>query len=84
IGYKYEGKEIYCAYPGIELYKVEPILFEMEPFSIDETVTKDNMPASLKTYLKTIENHVGIPISSLANVPSREQKIFIDDYFKKV
>ncbi|WP_239442714.1 adenylosuccinate synthetase, partial [Providencia rettgeri] len=22
IGYKYEGKEIYCAYPGIDLYKV--------------------------------------------------------------
>ncbi|MDE4967612.1 adenylosuccinate synthetase, partial [Francisella tularensis] len=39
IGYKYEGTEIYCAYPGIDLYKVEPILVEKEPFSIDETVT---------------------------------------------
>ncbi|MDE4940868.1 adenylosuccinate synthetase, partial [Francisella tularensis subsp. holarctica] len=64
IGYKYECKERYCAYPGIDLYKVEPILVEMEPFSIDETVTKDNMPAALKKYLKTIENQVGIPISS--------------------
>ncbi|MDE4998902.1 adenylosuccinate synthetase, partial [Francisella tularensis] len=50
MGYKYEGKEIYCAYPGIDLYKVEPLLVEMEPFSIDETVTKDNMPSALKTY----------------------------------
>jgi adenylosuccinate synthase len=83
IGYKYEGKEIYCAYPGIDLYKVEPILVDLEPFLIDETVTKDNMPNALVTYLKTIENHIGIPISSLAYGPSREQILFFEDYFKK-
>ncbi|OEZ33485.1 adenylosuccinate synthase [Francisella endosymbiont of Amblyomma maculatum] len=83
IGYKYEGREIYCAYPGIDLYKVESILVDMEPFSIDETVTKDNMPSALKRYLKTIENHIGIPISSLAYGPSREQILFFEDYFKK-
>ncbi|BCD92426.1 adenylosuccinate synthetase [Francisella halioticida] len=83
IGYKYEGKEIYCAYPGIDLYKVEPILVDLEPFSIDKIVTKDNMSNALVTYLRTIENHIGIPISSLAYGPSREQILFFEDYFKK-
>ncbi|QEN31054.1 adenylosuccinate synthase [Francisella orientalis] len=83
IGYKYEGKEIFCAYPGIDLYKVESILVDMEPFSLDEVVTKENMPTALKTYLRTIENHIGIPISSLAYGPSREQILFFEDYFKK-
>lgn len=83
IGYKYEGKEIFCAYPGIDLCKVEPILVDMEPFSLDEVVTKENMPTALKTYLRTIENHIGIPISSLAYGPSREQILFFEDYFKK-
>lgn len=83
VGYKYDGKEIDCAYPGIDLYKVEPILVELEPFSIDKIVTKDNMPSALKTYLETIEKHIGIPISSLAYGPSREQILFFEDYFKK-
>lgn len=83
VGYKYDGKEIDCAYPGIDLYKVEPILVEMKPFTIDETVTKDNIPAELKVYLETIEKHIGIPISSLAFGPSREQILFFEDYFKK-
>ena len=83
VGYKYNGKEIDCAYPGIDLYKVEPILVDMKPFAIDETVTKDNIPAELKTYLETIEKHIGIPISSLAFGPSREQILYFEDYFNK-
>lgn len=83
VGYKYDGKEIYCAYPGIDLYKVEPILVELEPFSLDETVKADNMPDALRTFLKTIENHIGIPVSSLAYGPSREQILFFEDYFRK-
>lgn len=83
VGYKYKGKEIDCAYPGIDLYKVEPILVELEPFTIAEDITLDNMPDALKVYLNTIEKHIGIPISSLAYGPSREQILFLEDYFNK-
>lgn len=83
VGYKYKGKKIDCAYPGIDLYKVEPILVELEPFTIENEITLDNMPKELKTYLDTIEKHIGIPISSLAYGPSREQILFLEDYFKK-
>ncbi|GAB4221856.1 MAG: adenylosuccinate synthase [Francisella sp.] len=83
IGYKYNGKEIYCAYPGIDLSKVEPILVDMEPFVIDKKITMDNIPPALTKYIKTIENHIGIPVSSIAYGPSREQILFFDDYFKK-
>ncbi|MDE4940644.1 adenylosuccinate synthetase, partial [Francisella tularensis subsp. holarctica] len=69
------------AFRGIVLYKVEPILVVMEPFSIDETVKKDNLPASLKTYLKTLENQVGIQLSSLVYGQSRENIFFFEDYF---
>jgi adenylosuccinate synthase len=82
-GYKYKGKEIDCAYPGIDLYKVEPILVELEPFTIEDEITLDNMPDALKVYLDTIEKHIGIPISSLAYGPSREQILFLEDYFNK-
>lgn len=83
VGYKYKGKEIDCAYPGIDLYKVEPILVELEPFTIENEITLDNMPKELKKYLDIIEEHIGIPISALAYGPSREQILFLEDYFKK-
>ena len=83
VGYKYEGKEIDCAYPGIDLYKVEPILVELEPFTTEGEITLNNMPNALKVYLNTIEKHIGIPISSLAYGPSREQILFFEDYFNK-
>ncbi|MCL4110899.1 UNVERIFIED_CONTAM: hypothetical protein GTU68_030091 [Idotea baltica] len=83
VGYKYKGKEIDCAYPGIDLYKVEPILVELEPFTIEDEITLENMPKELKTYLDIIEKHIGIPISALAYGPSREQILFLEDYFNR-
>ena len=59
-GYKYEGKIIDCAYPGIDLYKVEPILVDLVPFKIDKTITLDNIPKELKDYLNLIEDHIDI------------------------
>ncbi|QIV96658.1 adenylosuccinate synthetase [Allofrancisella inopinata] len=82
VGYNYEGREIDCAYPGIDLAKVEPILVDLEPFTIQEKITQDNIPEALKIYLETIEKHVGIPISAVAYGPSREQILFLEDYFK--
>jgi adenylosuccinate synthase len=40
------------------------------------------MPKELKDYLNLIEEHIGIPISSLAYGPSREQILFLADYFE--
>ena len=82
IGYKYKGKEIYCAYPGIDLYKVEPIYVDLEPFTIDGTVTKENAPDAFRKFVRIIENFVGIPVSAIAYGPDREQILFLEDYFK--
>ncbi|MFC4892265.1 adenylosuccinate synthase [Pseudofrancisella aestuarii] len=82
IGYKYEGKEIYCAYPGIDLYKVEPIYVDLDPFTLDETVTKENAPNAFRKFVRIIENFIEIPVSAVAYGPSREQILFLEDYFK--
>ncbi len=82
IGYEYEGKEIFCAYPGIDLYKVKPIYRELEPFDIDGTVTKENASDALRKFVRIIENFVGIPVSTLAYGPDREEILFLEDYFK--
>ena len=80
-GYKYEGKVIDCAYPGIDLSKVEPIIEELAPFSISKQLTKENMPSALKSYIKKIEDFIGIPVSTIAYGPSREEILYLQNYF---
>ena len=80
-GYKYEGKVIDCAYPGIDLSKVEPIIEELAPFSISKQLTKENMPSELKSYINKIEDFIGIPISTIAYGASREEILYLQNYF---
>ena len=78
-GYEYEGKTIDCAYPGIDLSKVKPILKDMPSFNDDfkDEVLSDE----LKNYITTIEEFVGIPVGILAYGPERSEIKFQKDYF---
>ncbi len=74
----YEGKEIDCAYPGIDLSKVEPILEDVQTFSDD---FKGEPSTELKTYIDRIEKELEIPVGILAYGPERSEISFLKDYF---
>jgi adenylosuccinate synthase len=74
-----EGKTIDCAYPGIDLSKVKPILKEMPTFHDD--FKGEVLSDELKNYINTIEEFVGIPVGILAYGPERSEIKFQKDYF---
>lgn len=78
IGYEYNGKTIDCAYPGIDLTKAKPILKDLHPFNDD---FKGELSSELKTYIKMIEEFVGIPVGILAYGPERSEIKFLKEYF---
>lgn len=78
VGYEYNGKTIDCAYPGIDLTKAKPILKDLKPFNDD---FKGELSSELKTYIKMIEDYVGIPVGILAYGPERSEIIFLKEYF---
>ncbi|GAB4021017.1 MAG: adenylosuccinate synthase [Bdellovibrio sp.] len=80
VGYRYNGQEIDCAYPGIDLAKVEPILKDVTPFNDDLTKGEQLTPA-LKSYIETIEKTVGIPVGIIAYGPERSEIKFLKNYF---
>lgn len=77
--YQYEGKEIDCAYPGIDMEKVTPLYKSMKPFKDD--FKTDVLSSELKTYITLIEEKVGIPVGILAYGPERSEIKFIKNYF---
>tara|TARA_Y100000782_G_scaffold97334_1_gene110146 strand:- start:333079 stop:334350 length:1272 start_codon:yes stop_codon:yes gene_type:complete len=79
VGYRYKGEEIDCAYPGIDLSQVEPILKDMKPFNDD--FKSDEMSEELKEYLDVIEGAIGAKVGILAFGPERSQIKFIQNYF---
>jgi adenylosuccinate synthase len=76
--YEYEGREIDCAYPGIDLAKVKPLFKSLTP--INDSF-KGDFTTSLKDYVKLIEKFVGIPVGIVAFGPEREQITFLKNYF---
>ncbi|HAZ15026.1 MAG: adenylosuccinate synthase [Bdellovibrionales bacterium GWA2_49_15] len=77
--YRYHGKELDCAYPGIDLSEVEPLYKSMPVFRDDFQTNKTSH--EFETYVRTIEEMVGIPIGILAFGPERNQIIFRKAYF---
>ena len=75
--YKYEGKEIDCAYPGIDLSKVEPILEDVTTFSDD---FKSELSPAINSYIKRIENALEIPVGILAYGPERSEIKFLKEF----
>ncbi len=76
--YEYEGKTIDCAYPGIDLTKAKPVLKDLKPFTDN---FKDELSNELKSYIKMIEENVGIPVGILAYGPERSEIKFLKEYF---
>ncbi len=77
--YHYRGREIDCAYPGIDLSQVRPIYEEIKPFR--DSFDSPHLSPELENYIAIIEKAVGIPIGVLAYGPERQQIIFRRRYF---
>lgn len=78
VAYKYEGKEIDCAYPGIDLSKVEPIYKSLKPFTDNFS---DELSPEVKDYISLIEKELGIPVGIIAFGPERSEIKFLKNYF---
>jgi adenylosuccinate synthase len=82
IAYKYEGKMIDVAYPGIDLTKAEPVYKTLKPFTDDFTnKTSTELSSELNAYIEEIESFLGIPVGILAFGPERKEILFRKDYF---
>ena len=79
--YEYEGQEIDCAYPGIDLSKARPLYKKVEPFKDQFKDKSGNLSPQLSAYVKIIEDFVGIPVSIVAYGPDREEIIFRKEFF---
>ena len=78
-GYKYDGEEIDCAYPGIDLEKATPIFKDFTPFKDD--FSNDEQSEELKDYISFIEEAIGIKVGILAHGPERSEIKFLKEYF---
>lgn len=82
VAYKYEGKTIEIAYPGIDLSKAEPVYKTLKPFKDDFTnKTEKDLSPELNAYIKEIETFLGIPVGILAFGPERKEILFRKNYF---
>jgi adenylosuccinate synthase len=79
VAYEIDGTRHDMACPGLDLSQVTPIFEELDGFH--DRFESDLFSPELVTYLKKIENHVGIPIGILAYGPERQQIKFLKDYF---
>ncbi|MBI2519456.1 MAG: adenylosuccinate synthase [Bdellovibrio sp.] len=77
--YRYRGRELDCAYPGIDLSEVEPLYKTLPPFR--DSFQTNKTSREFEAYIQTIEEMAGIPIGILAFGPERNQIIFRKAYF---
>lgn len=77
--YEYEGKEIDCAYPGIDLSKVKPLYRELNVF--DDEFKGEELSSNLKNYISIIEEFVGVPVGIVTYGPDRKEVMFLKKYF---
>lgn len=78
--YEVNGKEVDCAYPGINLFNAKPLYKDLKPFS-DKFVSGEESQ-ELSEYIRAIEEALGIPVSMYAYGPDRAQIVFKKDFFK--
>lgn len=78
-GYKYEGQEITCSSPDIDLERAEPIYKECKVFH--DNFETDEFSSEFKEYIQTIEEFVGVPVGMISHGPDRKQIRFMKDYF---
>ncbi len=76
--YEVNGKQIDCAYPGINLYQVKPLYKDFQPFNDDFS---GNTSKEFDDYLNFLEMNLGIPVGIMAFGPDRNQIKFRKNYF---
>lgn len=78
--YEYRGQEIDHLPYSIEPEDVTPIYKTMNGWKEDltQTTTTDNLPDGLMSYIKFIEDQVGVPIKIVSVGPDRKQTIVRD------
>ncbi len=74
--YRYQGKLIDCAFPGIDLTRVEPVYKDMKIFSSDFSGGISN---ELQDYISLIEASTGVKVGIIAYGPERDQVKFLLD-----
>jgi adenylosuccinate synthase len=77
--YEYQGQKIDCAYPGIDLAEVTPVLEEVAGFEDD--FKTEELSSNLKDYIKKIEDTIGVPVGIIAYGPERSEIQFRKNYF---
>jgi adenylosuccinate synthase len=77
--YEVNGKEVDCAYPGINLYHAKPLYKSFTPFKDDFTDNKTS--SELNAYISFIQEALEIPVSIYAYGPDRHQVVFRKDLF---
>jgi len=77
--YEFEGKRLDCAYPGLDLSKVRPIMRELKPFR--DQFQSDSFSKELQDYFDIIERGAGVPISLFAYGPERKQVTLRKTFF---
>ena len=77
--YEYEGKELDCAYPGLDMAKVKPLYREMTPFK--DSFRGGELSRELNDYIALIEKVTETPVDILAYGPERAQVIIRKDFF---
>ncbi len=77
--YEIDGKQVDCAYPGIDLFKAKPLLKSLKPFKDD--FKTNEVSVELKAYIDEIEKGLGIPVGIYAFGPDRAEIKFNKTYF---
>lgn len=78
--YRYNGEVIDHLPYKLEEHLIEPIFTEVPGWEEDLTsmTSEDEFPASFKSYIKFIEDEVGVPITLVSVGPDRAQTIMRD------
>jgi adenylosuccinate synthase len=77
--YEVNGKQVDCAYPGINLYNAKPLFKGFKPFTDDFSDEKTS--SELDAYMSFIQQELGIPVSIYAYGPDRNQVVFRKQLF---
>lgn len=77
--YEVNGKQVDCAYPGINLFNAKPLMKEFTPFTDDFSDSKTSK--ELEAYMSYIQEALGIPVSIYAYGPDRNQIVFKKSLF---
>ena len=79
--YRYQGTEIDHLPYAVDDDALEPVYTELEGWQQDLTGLDnyDDAPEALKSYIRFIEDQVGVPVSIISVGPDRKQTIYLEE-----